>query len=67
MSKNIDYYEGDGGDEQEEVPLGAMELSELIEQKIEGGTEGKPAFWKKEVNKLIDEYNERFGHVYKRV
>ena len=49
MGKNIDYYEGDLGDEQEKIPLGAMELSELIEQKIQSGTENKPKGWKKEV------------------
>ena len=67
MGKNTDYYEGDLGDEQEKIPLGAMELSELIEQKIQSGTENKPKGWKKEVNGLIDEYNTRFGHVYKNV
>ena len=67
MRKNIDYYEGDPGDEQEKIPLGAMELSELIEQKIQNGTENKPKGWKKEVNALIDEYNSKYGHVYKNV
>lgn len=67
MSRNIDYYEGDGGDEQEGVHLGAMELIELIEQKLEGGSEGKPEYWRIEVNKLIEEYNERFGERYERV
>jgi len=64
MKKNIDYYEGDPGDEQEKIPLGAFELAELIEQRIESkGNKG----WKKEVNSLIDEYNERFGRTYARV
>lgn len=68
MSKEIpDYWEGDPGDEQEEIPLTAMELSEMIEQKLEGGTENKPKGWKKEVNSLIETYNTRYGHIYKKV
>lgn len=67
MKKNIDYYEGDPGDEQEEIPLTAIELSEMIEQKLEGGSGNKPKGWRKEVNKLIEEYNGKYGHVYKRV
>lgn len=72
MSKNIDrkrdYYEGDLGDEQEErVELGAMELAEMIEQKIALSPDGRPKYWKRETNKLIDEYNLRFGHTFKRV
>lgn len=67
MRKNTDYWEGDPGDEEQNVPLGAIELSELIEQRLEGGTENKPKGWKKEVNSLIDEYNSRFGHTYKKV
>jgi len=68
MSKNIDYYEGDFGDEQgEEIPMSAIELADMIEQKLEGGEEGRPKYWKRDTNSLIDEYNRRFGHTYKRV
>lgn len=68
MNTKKDYWEGDPGDEQEKIPLTAFELSELIEQKIEGGTENKPKGWKKEVNDLIEEYNLKVGSkVYKRV
>lgn len=63
MKKNIDYWEGES-DEKEKIPLSAFELSELIEQRIE--SKGNK-HWKKEVNSLIDEYNERFERTYKRV
>ena len=67
MRKVIDYYEGDPGDEHEEIPLTASELSEMIEQKLEGGKGNKPKGWKKEVNSLIEEFNKRYGHIYKKL
>ena len=64
----LDYYEGDPGDEHEEIPLTASELSEMIEQKLEGGKENKPKGWKKEVNGLVEQYNKLVGkNIYKRV
>lgn len=63
MKKNINYYEGEEGEE-EKIPLSAFELAELIDQRIEGDHEKKPKGWKKEINSLIFEYNERFGRTY---
>lgn len=69
MRKNIDYWEGDPGDEQPDNlnNLGAMELAEMIEQRIESGNQSGAKGWKKEVNSLIDEYNTRFGKTFTRV
>lgn len=64
MNKNtkIDKWEGTEEQEGEDILLSAIELSELIEQRLESKSKNK-----KEVNELIDEYNVRFGKTYRRV
>jgi len=70
MKRNIDYYEGNE-ENTDVIPnvTSAMELQELIEQKISNEpAKGKlHAIWKREVNNLIDVYNTSYGHIYKYV
>lgn len=63
-TRKKDYWEGEDDNSKEEIPLTAMELSEMIEQKIENGKKDNIKGWKKAVNSMIDEYNDRFGHTY---
>lgn len=67
MKKNIDYWEEGGEDEESPISLSALELSEFIEQRLENRPSTITKLWKREVNELIDEYNNKFGRVYKRV
>lgn len=70
MSKNTnkDYYE-DEIHETELILQSAIEMQELIEQKLENEpAKGKlHVIWKRETNNLIDSYNNNYGHVYNHV
>ena len=71
MNKNTDkdYWEGEVL-ETEKVITSALEMQEIVEQKIENRPEEKTKVfreWKRETNKLIDEYNNSFGKVYNHV
>jgi len=63
-----DYWE-DEIESREEVIYSAMELADLIEEKVENAPgKGKlHVIWKKETNKMIETYNNSFGHIYKKV
>jgi len=66
MKKSIEY----NGDEEEEeivtIHMGAVEFSELIEQRINvPGRKSKKTI--KEINSLIDEFNSKFGKLYARI
>ena len=61
---NIDYFEEEDYPK-ERVEMNALELSDLIENKIENrGRMTKQL--KKELNELIDEYNSKWGKNYTR-
>ena len=67
---NIDYYEDEEVEPHDEVVQGALELSDIIEEKLSvRPKKGTASFrlWKNEVNKLITSYNEKFGKVYTHV
>lgn len=53
--------EEDEDEEADRVEMGAMEMGELIEQRIEQGAN------KKETNRLIDEFNSKFSRIYNHV
>lgn len=53
--------EEDEDEEADRVEMGAMEMGELIEQRIEQGKD------KKETNRLIDEFNSKFSRIYNHV
>lgn len=63
MKKSIKPILDEEGDEEEadRVEMGAMEMGELIEQRIEQGAN------KKETNRLIDEFNSKFSRIYNHV
>lgn len=65
MKKKIKPILDEEGDEEERwidrVEMGAMEMGELIEQRIEQGAN------KKETNRLIDEFNSKFSRIYNHV
>lgn len=65
MNRNIDYYEGEGEEKERGAELSAMELVEMIEERLERGNHTDAS--REETNNLIDEYIRRFGHGYKRV
>jgi hypothetical protein len=50
--------------------IGVMELSDMIENMIENKPssrdEDRRKLWKRNINKLIDEINSKFGKLYKR-
>lgn len=56
-------------DEIEELVISAVDLCDHIENKIDNEPpKGKlHTIWKKETNKMIDEYNRKFGKVYTHV
>lgn len=64
---NRDYYEREEEGDEEKVELSGMELVEMIEQRLNMPLEGRPEYWRKDTNNLIDEYTRRFGHGYSRV
>lgn len=65
MKQNIDYYEGDETPV-EKVEMNAVELSELIEERINVvGRKSKATI--KEINSLIDKYNADYGKTYTRL
>lgn len=67
LNTNRDYWE-DEIEETEKVVLSAIEMQEMIEQKMENRpTGGLLRVWKKEVNNMVDEYNISFGKIYKHV
>lgn len=65
MNKNIDYWEDEEEEREEKSELSAMELTEMIEERLEKGSHTDAS--RKETNDLIDEYVRRFGHGYKRI
>lgn len=69
MRKNTsrDAYE-DVEESIDTVSMGAVELSEFIENKLDNKPRGRTSsIFKKEVNSLIDEYNRRYGKTYSRI
>lgn len=65
MKKSIDNYE-EIDDQVEEIIMSALELADFIEERIAvRGRKSKANI--KEINGLIDEYNNRFGHTYTRL
>lgn len=65
MKQSIDYYEGEEAPE-EKVEMNALELSELIEERINVvGRKSKATI--KEINSLIDEYNTKYGKIFKHI
>ncbi len=65
MKKNIDYYEEEDAPI-ETIHMGAVEFSELIEQRLNvKGRKSKQTI--KEINNLIDEYNSKWGKTYNRL
>lgn len=70
MNRNtdLDYYEEEVN-ETEEIIVSAMELAEIIDEKLENRPKCETLLkvWLTETNKLIDQYNTDFGHIYARV
>lgn len=62
---NRDYYEREEEGDEEKVELSGMELVEMIEERLERGVHTEAS--RKETNNLIDEFNRRYGHGYKRI
>lgn len=64
MKKNINYYEEDIPNEK--IELNAVELSDLIEETL--SVKGRRSRTKVlEINKLIEEYGEKYGKVYNKL
>lgn len=50
------------------IEMNAVELSDLIEFKLENKGKGRPsATFKKELNIMIDEFNRKFGKIYQKL
>lgn len=68
MSRNTnkDYYE-DQIEETEKVIMSAIDMQEMIDQKLENepqkGTISHRG-WKKDINSLMVEYNSTYGKIY---
>lgn len=68
---NLDEYDEYIEGSPEYVPSGAVEHSEIVESLINNKPDSRNQDnlkkWKKKVNKTIDEFNKRWGSLYKKV
>ena len=65
QNTKVDYFE-DTNIPSEEIKIGPVELSEMIESKLSvKGYKSKQT--KREINYLIDSFNQNFGKTYKRI
>ena len=68
QSTNIEYWEEDK--QVQEIIESAVEFQEMIEQKIANRPrKGTKIYniWRGETNKMIEEYNTKFGKIYSKV
>ena len=52
----------------EQIELCAVDLSDMIEAKLENRGKGRTSIiFKNEVNDLIDQFNSKYGKIYNRI